>query len=101
MQTTVLTFAILAMANAQTTINPVTGILGNATTTEENPPGLIFSAALPSTQFFNSGDPRGNVKGLVSATVNPNGIGVSFQVSFSNLPTSGGPFRELPSQCLA
>ena len=95
--TTVIPFfaaALLTCATAQTTTNPVTGTLGNATVVEDNPPGPIYVATLPEKEFFNPNDPRGNIKGSVSATANPNGIGVSFQVTFSNLPTSGGPFRK-------
>jgi len=84
--------ALFAFVGAQTTTEPVTGILGNATVVEDNPPGLIYTATLPTKQFFNPEDPRGNIKGSVSATANPNGIGVSFNVNFENLPTSGGPF---------
>jgi hypothetical protein len=93
----VLVAALFAFVGAQTTTEPITGTLGNATTVEDNPPGLIYTATLPTKEFFNSKDPRGNVKGSVSATANPNGIGVSFSVSFSNLPTSGGPFRMFSS----
>jgi hypothetical protein len=91
---------LLTCAGAQTTIYPVTGALGNATIVEDNPPGAIYVATLPEKEFFNPNDPRGNVKGSVSATANPNGIGVSFQVTFSNLPTSGGPFRKSPKDIL-
>ncbi len=86
---------LITCAGAQTTTDPVTGILGNATVVENNLPGPIYVATLPEEEFFNPNDPRGNVKGSISATANPNGIGVSFQVTFSNLPTSGGPFRML------
>ena len=88
---------VLACSNAQTTgaKGPVTGTLGNASIVEDNPPGLIYMATLPTKGFFNPADPRGNIKGSVSATANPDGIGVSFQVNFENLPTSGGPFRML------
>lgn len=86
--------ALLTCVTAQTTTNPVTGTLGNATVVENNPPGPIYVATLPEKEFFNPNDPRGNIKGSVSATANPDGIGVSFQVTFSNLPTSGGPFRK-------
>jgi hypothetical protein len=84
--------ALVAIANSQTTTDPVTGTLGNATVVENNPPGLIYTATLPSTPFFTAGELDGNVKGSISATANPNGIGVSFSVNFENLPTSGGPF---------
>jgi hypothetical protein len=91
--TSVLVAVLLTCAGAQSTTTLVTGALGNATVVENNPPGPIYVATLPTEEFFNPNDPRGNVKGSVSATANPNGIGVSFQVTFSNLPTSGGPFR--------
>jgi len=89
----VLATALFSRAGAQTTTTPVTGTLGNASTVENNPPGVIYTATLPTTEFNNPNDPRGNVKGSISATANPNGIGVSFTINFSNLPTSGGPFR--------
>jgi hypothetical protein len=88
----VLVASLLGFAKAQTT-EPITGLLGNATVVENNPPGVIYTVTLPAKSFFNPDDTRGNIKGIVSATANPNGIGVSFQISFSNLPTSGGPFR--------
>jgi hypothetical protein len=86
--------ALLTVVGAQTNTFPVTGILGDATVVQNNPRGVVYTATLPTTEFFNPRDPRGNVKGSVSATANPNGVGVSFHVSFSNLPTSGGPFRK-------
>jgi hypothetical protein len=84
---------LLACVSAQTTTEPVTGTLGNATVVNNNPVGVVYEATLPTREFFNPEDPRGNIKGSISATANPNGVGVSFKVSFSNLPTSGGPFR--------
>ncbi|APA08984.1 hypothetical protein SS1G_02845 [Sclerotinia sclerotiorum 1980 UF-70] len=92
MISSVITTTILALAHAQTTTFPITGTLGNATIPEDNPVGPIYVATLPDTEFFNPDDPRGNIKGSVSATANPDGIGVQFQIQFSNLPTSGGPF---------
>jgi len=88
----VFTTTLLGLAHAQSTGYPVTGTLGNATIPENNPIGTIYVATLPDTEFFNPDDPRGNIKGSVSATANPDGIGVQFQIQFSNLPTSGGPF---------
>lgn len=92
MISSVLVTALLSIAQAQTTTFPITGTLGNATIPENNPVGPIYVATLPDMEFFNPDDPRGNIKGSVSATANPDGIGVQFQVQFSNLPTSGGPF---------
>lgn len=59
-----------------------------------NPVGPVYTAVLPAVEFFNPSDPRGNVKGGISATAGPNGAGVAFTVNFSNLPVSGGPFRK-------
>ncbi|ESZ95863.1 hypothetical protein SBOR_3757 [Sclerotinia borealis F-4128] len=92
MISSVLAATLLGLSHAQTTTVPVTGTLGNATIPENNPVGPIYVATLPDAEFFNPDDPRGNIKGSVSATGNPDGIGVQFQVQFSNLPTSGGPF---------
>ncbi|EHL03381.1 Cu,Zn superoxide dismutase-like protein [Glarea lozoyensis ATCC 20868] len=80
---------LLASVRAQ---NITTGELGNATVVDNNPPGATYLAVLPEKQFFNPSDPRGNVKGSVSATASPDGIGVVYSVSLSNFPTSGGPF---------
>lgn len=88
----VLAAAILGLVRAQSTGVPVTGILGNASVVEDNPPGVIYTATLPAKSFFDPQDPRGNIKGSVSAVANSNGIGVAFSVDFSNFPTSGGPF---------
>lgn len=85
---------LLTLVSAQTTTEPITGIRGNATIVENNPVGKVYTAVLPEKQFFNPEDPRGNVKGSISATANPNGIGVTFTVKFENLPSSGGPFRK-------
>jgi hypothetical protein len=68
--------------------------LGDATVVTDNPIGPVYTAVLPTTEFFNPADPRGNVKGGISATAGPGGVGVAFTINFSNLPTSGGPFRE-------
>ncbi|RDW67722.1 hypothetical protein BP6252_09118 [Coleophoma cylindrospora] len=87
----VLAASLLASSAAQSG-DPVTGALGNATVVENNPPGKVYKATLPEKEFFNPDDPRGNVKGSISAVANDNGIGVTFKVKFENLPTSGGPF---------
>lgn len=84
---------LLALVTAQSNTIPVTGLLGNATETENNPKGVTYTAHLPDKEFFEPGNTHGSIKGQVSATSGPNGDGVTFEVSFSNLPTSGGPFR--------
>jgi len=84
--------ALLSLASAQSTTLPITGILGNASIVSDNPAGVVYTATLPTTEFFNPSDPRGNIKGSVSGVAGTNGVGVTFSVSFSNLPTSGGPF---------
>merc|ERR1712093_963463 len=72
----VFTTTLLAFASAQSTTTPVTGIRGNATVVENNPVGKVYTATLPEKPFFNPTNPKGNVKGSISATANPNGIGV-------------------------
>lgn len=67
-------------------------LLGDASIVRNNPVGPIYVANLPTIEFFNPADPRGNIKGSVSATAAASGQGVDFTVNFSNLPASGGPF---------
>lgn len=57
-----------------------------------NPVGKQAIAVLPDTPFFASGSLASNVKGSVKATGGADGVGVDFEVTFSNLPTEGGPF---------
>jgi hypothetical protein len=92
--------ALLGFVGAQSNDTVVTGILGNATVVEDNPPGVIYTATLPPKQFNNPADPRGNIKGSISATADSNGIGVAFSVDLSNFPTSGGPFCEISPKAL-
>lgn len=83
-----LTFALahLTLVTAQiTSWSPETGKLGNATIIENNPPGVTFIATLPA-------DSASKIRGSISATANPDGIGVKFTVNITNLPTTGGPF---------
>jgi hypothetical protein len=85
--------SIATIASAQNlTAVPVTGLLGNATVTTNNPK-VTYVATFPE-QFWSYPGPQGNVRGSVVATAGPNGQGVAFTVNFSNLPASGGPFRE-------
>ncbi|KAI1503654.1 superoxide dismutase [Biscogniauxia marginata] len=72
--------------------NATTGQLGDATVTTNNPVGKSVRATLPEEPFFKTGSINGNVKGYVSAKSGANGVGVDYEVSFSNLPTEGGPF---------
>lgn len=83
------TLALTSYAAAQSVI---TGMLGNATVVEDNPPGVIYTASLPSMNLSSQNSSQRNVMGSIIATANPDGIGVMFNVSFSNLPTTGGPF---------
>jgi hypothetical protein len=84
---------LLTHVTAQSNTIPVTGLLGNATVTKDNPVGAVYVAVLPTEEFFDPQDPHGGIKGKVSGASSPNGVGVAFEVSFSNLPSSGGPFR--------
>ncbi|RWA09059.1 hypothetical protein EKO27_g6028 [Xylaria grammica] len=69
-----------------------TGQLGDAVVVTNNPIGKEALAVLPKTPFFTSGSLEGNVKGSVKATTGAKGVGVDFEVAFSNLPKEGGPF---------
>jgi len=84
--------AAIAAVRAQSQTVPVTGLLGNASIVSDNPIGPTYIAKLPVVEYFNPINPLGNIKGSVVATAAAGGTGVSFKVSFSNLPTSGGPF---------
>ncbi|KAI1386590.1 superoxide dismutase [Hypoxylon trugodes] len=72
--------------------NNVTGQLGDATVTTNNPVGKSVLATLPKDPFWNTGTLDGNVQGYVSAKSGADGSGVDYEVSFSNLPKEGGPF---------
>ncbi|KAI1202328.1 superoxide dismutase [Nemania serpens] len=72
--------------------NDTTGKQGDAVTVTNNPVGKQAIAVLPDTPFFASGSLASNVKGSVKATGGADGVGVDFEVTFSNLPTEGGPF---------
>lgn len=89
----ILSLLVAAAASLVTAQSVKTGDLGNATVVLNNPPGVVYSATLPETAFDKAAFPNGgNVKGSIAATANPDGIGVWFKVSFSNLPKEGGPF---------
>ncbi|KAJ8106884.1 hypothetical protein ONZ43_g6910 [Nemania bipapillata] len=86
---------VLSLSTVGTSVlaqNNTTGKLGDAVTVTNNPVGKAAVAVLPENPFFTSGSLNGNVKGSVKATSGANGVGVDFEVSFSNLPTEGGPF---------
>jgi len=89
---TLISVSLAALLSCVGATDITTGALGNATIVSNNPPGVVYVATLPTREFNNPDDPHGNIKGSVAATANPNGIGLSISVSFSNLPTSGGPF---------
>lgn len=86
------TTALVGSVTAQTTTGVITGTLGNATIVENNPPGVVYTAKLPTND--SAANPSVNIQGSITGTAAPNGIGVNFQVHFSNFPTSGGPFRK-------
>ncbi|KAI1295826.1 superoxide dismutase [Xylaria venustula] len=75
--------------------NATTGKLGDAIVVTDNPVGKKAIAVLPKEPFFTSGSLAGNVKGTVKATTGAHGVGVEFEVTFSNLPKEGGPFSSL------
>ncbi|CZS91195.1 related to cytosolic Cu/Zn superoxide dismutase [Rhynchosporium agropyri] len=88
----VVSTALLTLASAQNTTDLITGKLGNSTVASNNPIGKVYTATLPEKPFFNPKNPKGNIKGSISAAATSNGVGVKFTVRFENLPTSGGPF---------
>ena len=70
-----------------------TGALGDAIVVSTNPVGVVYTATLPVKQAFKPEEGHDSVKGVISATAGPNGLGVIYNITISNLPTSGGPFR--------
>lgn len=74
-------------AIAQSDTVPVTGLLGNASVTTNNPIGAIYSATLPNSELTTI---RGSVVGITM----PDGVGVNFQVSLAGFPAAGGPFSK-------
>ncbi|TKA62800.1 hypothetical protein B0A49_09659 [Cryomyces minteri] len=62
-----------------------TGLFGDAAVTRNNPIGEVYIATLPDSTITA-------VRGQVIATAAEDGTGVAFVVTFSGLPTSGGPF---------
>lgn len=71
--------------------------LGDAAVQTGNPIGLAVKATLPEDPFW-TGSINGNVKGSLTATSGAGGVGVDYEVSFSNLPTEGGPFSMFMSR---
>lgn len=66
----------------------------SATQVTGNPADKAFVATLPEEPFWATGTLDGNVKGSVSAKAGPDGVGVTFDVQFSNIPKEGGPFSK-------
>ncbi|KAK3337107.1 superoxide dismutase [Cercophora scortea] len=86
---------IAAQTSSTSSVAPVPTIspAQSAPVVSNNPPGAVFKATLPETAFTKTAYPDGgNIKGEVVAVSSPDGRGVIFRVSFSNLPTTGGPF---------
>lgn len=77
----------LALASAQV-VPGVTGQLGNAQITQNNPAGTSYRATLPNTNTFTNT----TIRGYVQATSNTNGTGVLFNVNLSGFPAVGGPY---------
>ena len=87
------TFALAAALTVRAQAND-TGALGDAIVVSTNPEGVTYTATLPIKQAFKPEEGRGSVKGDISTTAGPNGRGVIYNITISNLPTSGGPFRK-------
>ncbi|KAL6718068.1 hypothetical protein ACLMJK_004153 [Lecanora helva] len=76
----------LALAAAQAPVPGVTGKLGDAPITTNNPAGVTYTAFLPNSNSTG-------VRGYVAATSSANGTGVSFNVNLYGFPSpSLGPF---------
>ncbi|TLS26163.1 hypothetical protein PpBr36_05259 [Pyricularia pennisetigena] len=86
---------MLATAAMSINAQEITGQLGDAKVVTNNPAGVVYEAHLPETAFTKGSAYAGggNVKGFISATASPDGVGVVFTVKFSNLPKEGGPFK--------
>ncbi|KAK3329604.1 superoxide dismutase [Apodospora peruviana] len=85
---------VAAQSSATTTVTTAsTSTIVAATAVNSNPPGKVYKATLPEEAFFKAAYPEGgNVKGEIVAVANPDKSGVMFNVKFSNLPKTGGPF---------
>ncbi|KAG6036836.1 hypothetical protein E4U41_005472 [Claviceps citrina] len=64
----------------------------NAPVVNNNPVDVIYTASLPREPFFQAPELSGNIRGFISASAPPDGVGVRFTVRFENLPKKGGPF---------
>ncbi|KAK3695332.1 superoxide dismutase [Podospora appendiculata] len=83
----------IAAQNSSTSSAAPVSTISSAPVVSNNPAGAVFRATLPETAFSKTAYPDGgNIKGEVVAVSSPDGVGVIFQVTFSNLPTTGGPF---------
>lgn len=91
---TLVSALVAAGAQAQNTaLPPQPPYQGDAPIVADNPAGVVYRASLPAEAFTKALYPQGgNVKGAITAVSNPNGVGVLFKVTFSNLPKQGGPF---------
>lgn len=87
--------ASITLASAQNPLNGypvpgVTGQLGDAAITQNNPIGVTYTATLPDS-------PTSGIRGFISGTSGANGTGVQFNVNFFGFPDASlGPFSTLP-----
>ena len=67
---------------------------GDAKVVTDNPAGVVYTATLPGVAAFKDAYPNGGgPKGEIRAVASPDGKGVLFDVTFSNLPPKElGPF---------
>ena len=93
MHSTLIIALLASIVSAQTTSTPVTGILGDAAVISNNPSDSIYTATLPDNE-------KSTVRGSVVAQGVQGGQGVHFDVHFSGLPSSGGPFCTFARSCL-
>jgi len=81
---TFLTTALTSISIASAQV--VTGQLGDAIRVANDPAGAAYQAVIPVGKY-------GTVQGTVTA-VSAGEQGTQFEIDFSGLPTTGGPFRK-------
>lgn len=77
--------AVLSAATYTLAADPAPIISGN-------PLDVVYTATLPKKPFFQAQGLDGNIRGFISGSAPPDGVGVRFTVRFENLPKTGGPF---------
>ncbi|KAF2833331.1 Cu,Zn superoxide dismutase-like protein [Ophiobolus disseminans] len=77
--------SVLSLLAAASIVSAQSSVITPAPKVTGNPAGASYVATLP----VKEGSP---LRGSIQAVTAPDGVGVKFSVSFSGLPSSGGPF---------